>query len=197
MKYEYSPAKTFFAWEKIRGTMIKSKEQFDFLKIFSFRYVVNAPSQLPNVLGLSPNSSFWTDSQRALYVPEDVISVRFCLYPNYEHLAINSFPEKSQGVVQIDPKSDHYKMRGRIEMAQHNSTGIDKEVSVCLKNNKEYLFTAIPSVVELLRDKICKDKFNCTHKSDLNLFNQSQTIIKITILYTEQDPSGNLSKSKG
>jgi hypothetical protein len=195
-KYQYSSAKTFFAWEKITASMIKSKEQFDYLRTFSFDNVISGPEKLPNVLGLSPNSSFWAESQKALYVPSNVISLRFCLYPNYEHLAINSFPDSSSGTMDVNTESGQYRMRGKVEMAGHNSVKIDKEMSVCLKNNKDLLFTAIPSLVELLREKICKDKFKCTTKSDLNLFNESQTIIKFTLIYTNQGNSWLSSKGK-
>lgn len=97
--YEYQDSKTFIAWDKISPAVISDKEQFDALRVFQVRNLVNRE-------GKSGGSCFWAINYVCSYSKLLVLYARYFLFMGTASFWIgNKWPIEFPNVVGLAPRS--------------------------------------------------------------------------------------------
>ena len=62
-----------------------------------------------------------------------------------------------------------------------NKRIIHKDISICLDNSQNFFFQAMKGLTEVLKNKLCKDPFDCVGEEDLNDFRDSDVVIEFHV----------------
>lgn len=58
---------------------------------------------------------------------------------------------------------------------------VTKDMQVCLDNSEDYFFQAMKGLSQILKEKLCKDIFDCVGEEDLNDFHDSDVAIEFQV----------------
>lgn len=103
-------------------------------------------------------------------------------YPKHEFLSVKHLPTTPLTMFEIPVSSNRYKFEAKLKMRDTKKQMITKNVSICLENSKNLHFQATKSIVQLLKQKLCREQYECDGEEDLKVFND-----KAIALYLEMD----------
>jgi hypothetical protein len=130
---------------------------------------------------MAPNSVFWTGLQNSIQFEDNRFLLKMSHFPNHEFLEINSAKNFKRNVVEIDPTSPLIRFPSHVEMKNTVHQKISKDMSICLDNSANLHFQTIKSMEQLLRSLLCRDPNDCDGEEDLNIFDDNETAVMVTI----------------
>lgn len=117
-----------------------------------------------------------------------------CYYPNYESLKMNAKLPYDSTSLEVDLQSNLYKFSGLLTLNSSSDSPVTKQLSVCLNNENDSFFQATRSIVQLLKQILCREPYSCVELEDLNKFEFDSEIagLKLRSKIQSEGNSGKL-----
>lgn len=114
-------------------------------------------------------------------------------FPKHEFIDIQTVNKFKETVISVPTTSKVFSFQSKIQMKDKLNKKITKNLSVCLDNSVNLHFQGIKSMVQLLKSLLCRDPNDCDGEEDLNIFDDNDTAIMVTIdghFYNSKDNKG-------
>lgn len=132
------------------------------------------------MLGLSPQSTFYSNFFKTYFDPMNRINFLLCLYPNHEFFGIDSSNSPNAAQIPIAKDSLTFNVPAVLELKNDPEVSLQKNLRVCFSNDSDLLFQSMKSLTLLLTQKICKNELHCYTKDDLNSFDDHENVLSLT-----------------
>ena len=134
---------------------------------------------IDNVLGVSPQSTFWDGLQKSIYFKDNRFAMRICYYPNFESLQINYQVMSDQMMIEVPVQNSQFEYQGQLNVKDQQGHMVQKDLSVCIQNSKNLLFQTTKGIYQLIMNKLCAEPLNCVSLNDLKTFDDKEIAFEI------------------
>ena len=131
---------------------------------------------------MAPNSSFWIGLEKSLYLYSNMISIKICNFPGDEYFKTNNMINQNISMIEVPVDQNQFSFFGTLSIKNIKNQEINKKITLCIDNSKNFEFQIMKGFKDLLMSKICQDPLVCTKQEDLNDFNPEEIIIEFDIL---------------
>jgi hypothetical protein len=157
--YDYSDIKTFVGIKKLSAGEI-TEVQAKTSSVANVRLMKD--TALPNVLGVAPNSEFFSALGKEFYIKNSVLNITYCNYEDHEHFRVYSRIDENEVMVPIQKNEITYNFLANLKI-----DAFDTNAVVCVDNSNDKLFLLHSNIIQKLKGSLCKNPDKCNTTNDL------------------------------
>lgn len=164
-------AKIFLGVNRIRpGTLHTDKnEELQHFYNLPVKFYDNFDSVKDNILGLSPNSPIWKYWKDIYNFPNKHINITICYNQEHEYVLYDSYIDMEKEILfRVEKKSPDFKFKAVLNYNDNKFAVNNQDVNVCISNEKNLSMKLTRSIMDHLKNSLCKNPQQCEKASDLN-----------------------------
>ena len=178
-EYFYYDGLSFLGVQRIRPGELSRDEEHNLDHFFTMpmRFYDNTEDLGQNVLGLGPNSEVWKYWASIYNFPTGFINLTLCYYKHHDYILFDSKIDFDNEIIMKVPKdNDVYifqamfgfknNVKDKSKKSDVNAL-TDQKVNVCIGSEKGLVMKVTPSIMDLIKNSMCRKADECAETDDL------------------------------